>query len=71
MLPINIDVEQINDNSISNKQTKYKTKLSRESLENNYTHIICYQSIININLTTILLLVMYEVTISKGNVETY
>ena len=71
MLPINIDVEQINDNSISNKQTKYKTKLSRESLENNYIHIICYQSIININLTTILLLVMYEVTISKGNVETY
>lgn len=71
MLPINIDVEQINDNSISNKQTKYKTKLFRESLENNYTHIICYQSIININLTTILLLVMYEVTISKGNVETY
>ena len=70
MLPINIDVEQINDNSISNKQTKYKTKLPRESLENNYTHIICYQSIININLTTILLLVMYEVTISKGNVET-
>ena len=71
MLPINIDVEQVNDSSISNKQTKYKTKLSRESLENNYTHIICYQSIININLTTILLLVMYEVTISKGNVETY
>lgn len=39
MLPINIDVEQINDNSISNKQTKYKTKLFRESLENNiYTY---------------------------------
>lgn len=39
MLPINIDVEQINDNSISNKQTKIQNKIiQRELREQLYTY---------------------------------